>query len=217
MTLHAAKGLEFDSSSCRAGRRACFPHQRALDENGRAGLEEERRLAYVGLTRARRAAKIYFAANRRVRGLWQSSTPSRFIDELPPDHVEVVEAQGGPEVYAASRFDREPAFASRYETPGWRRAQANAGQPDAGRATRTPPRVIEGRVVARDAPSAQFAVGARVFHIKFGNGDVVAVDGAEADGRIRPRRPQDGARQLRQRGGVKAAYAAFDFGVTSAA
>jgi DNA helicase-2/ATP-dependent DNA helicase PcrA len=112
-----------------------------------------------------------------VHGLWQSSAPSRFIDELPADHVEVVEAQGGPEVFAASRFDREPAFASRYETPGWRRAQANAGQADAGRETKAPPRFIEGRVVARDAASAPFAVGARVFHIKFGNGDVVAVDG----------------------------------------
>jgi DNA helicase-2/ATP-dependent DNA helicase PcrA len=112
-----------------------------------------------------------------VRGLWQSSTPSRFIDELPADHVAVVESQGGPDVYPVSRFDREPAFASRYETPGWRRAQANAAQADAGRETKAPPRVIEGQVVARDAPSAQFSVGARVFHIKFGNGDVVAVDG----------------------------------------
>jgi DNA helicase-2/ATP-dependent DNA helicase PcrA len=177
MTLHAAKGLEFDVVFLPGWEEGLFPHQRALDDNGRAGLEEERRLAYVGLTRARRAAKIYFAANRRVRGLWQSSTPSRFIDELPADHVAVVEAQGGPDVYPVSRFDREPAFASRYETPGWRRAQANAGQADAGRETKAPPRVIEGRVVARDAPSAQFAIGARVFHIKFGNGDVVAVDG----------------------------------------
>jgi DNA helicase-2/ATP-dependent DNA helicase PcrA len=184
MTLHAAKGLEFDVVFLPGWEEGLFPHQRALDENGRAGLEEERRLAYVGLTRARRAAKIYFAANRRVRGLWQSSTPSRFIDELPPDHVAVVEAQGGPDVYPVSRFDREPAFASRYETPGWRRAQANAGQANfreagAGRETKAPARVIEGRVVAREAPSGQFAVGARVFHIKFGNGDVVAVDGAK--------------------------------------
>ena len=94
MTLHAAKGLEFDIVFLPGWEEGLFPHQRALDENGRAGLEEERRLAYVGLTRARRAAKIYFAANRRVRGLWQSSTPSRFIDELPADHVEAVEAPG---------------------------------------------------------------------------------------------------------------------------
>jgi DNA helicase-2/ATP-dependent DNA helicase PcrA len=181
MTLHAAKGLEFDVVFLPGWEEGLFPHQRALDENGRAGLEEERRLAYVGLTRARRAAKIYFAANRRVHGLWQSSAPSRFIDELPADHVEVVEAQGGPEVFAASRFDREPAFASRYETPGWRRAQANAAQADAGQADARresrAPSVIEGRIVARQAPSTSFAVGARVFHIKFGNGDVVAVDG----------------------------------------
>ena len=199
MTLHAAKGLEFDIVFLPGWEEGLFPHQRALDENGRAGLEEERRLAYVGLTRARRAAKIYFAANRRVRGLWQSSTPSRFIDELPADHVEVVEAQGGPEVFAASRFDGEPAFASRYETPGWRRAQANAGRraPGASRSRRRASSKAGSSPARRRR--ASFAVGARVFHIKFGNGDVVAVDGAEADGRIRPRRPQDGARQLRQR------------------
>ena len=92
MTLHAAKGLEFDMVFLPGWEEGLFPHQRALDENGRAGLEEERRLAYVGITRARRAVKIYFAANRRVRGLWQTSLPSRFIDELPEDHVEVVEA-----------------------------------------------------------------------------------------------------------------------------
>jgi DNA helicase-2/ATP-dependent DNA helicase PcrA len=177
MTLHAAKGLEFDIVFLPGWEEGLFPHQRALDESGRAGLEEERRLAYVGLTRARRAAKIYFAANRRVHGLWQSSAPSRFIDELPADHVEVVEAQGGPEVFAGSRFDREPAFASRYETPGWRRAQANGGEANAAHGTKASPRVIEGRVIARETPSASFAVGARVFHIKFGNGDVVAVDG----------------------------------------
>jgi DNA helicase-2/ATP-dependent DNA helicase PcrA len=176
MTLHAAKGLEFDIVFLPGWEEGLFPHQRALDENGRAGLEEERRLAYVGLTRARRQAKIYFAANRRVRGLWQSSTPSRFVDELPADHVEVVEAQGGPEVYATSRFN-EPAFASRYETPGWRRAQSYAGQANAEREVRTPPRVIEGKAIVREAPSAHFAIGARVFHVKFGNGDVVAVDG----------------------------------------
>jgi DNA helicase-2/ATP-dependent DNA helicase PcrA len=153
-----------------------FPHQRALDENGRAGLEEERRLAYVGITRARRNVKIYFAANRRVRGLWQSSLPSRFIDELPEDHVDAVEASGAAHGdYGVGRFEREPAFSSRYDTPGWRRAQDSAARRDAGSPATT--RFLEGHAASRaDAPSA-FAAGARVFHIKFGAGSVVAVDG----------------------------------------
>ncbi len=129
MTLHAAKGLEFDMVFLPGWEEGLFPHQRALDENGRAGLEEERRLAYVGITRARRAVKIYFAANRRVRGLWQTSLPSRFIDELPEDHVEVVEASGAAHGgYGVSRFERESSFASRYETPGWRRARESAAR-----------------------------------------------------------------------------------------
>ena len=125
MTLHAAKGLEFDLVFLPGWEEGLFPHQRSLDDNGRAGLEEERRLAYVGLTRARRAAKIYHAANRRVRGLWQSSVPSRFIDELPPDHVEVEETAGAAAFggYGVSRFDAA-GFGSRYETPGSRRAEA---------------------------------------------------------------------------------------------
>jgi len=175
MTLHAAKGLEFDLVFLPGWEEGLFPHQRALDENGRAGLEEERRLAYVGITRARRKLKIYFAANRRVRGLWQSSLPSRFIDELPEDHVEAVEASGAAAHgdYGVARFDREPTFASRYETPGWRRARESAARQDAAPS----PRFLEGRAASRvDAPSA-FAPGARVFHIKFGPGSVVAVDG----------------------------------------
>ena len=95
MTLHAAKGLEFDTVFLPGWEEGLFPHQRSLDENGRAGLEEERRLAYVGMTRARRRAKIYFATNRRIHGLWQTTIPSRFIDELPADHVEVVDAATG--------------------------------------------------------------------------------------------------------------------------
>ena len=83
MTLHAAKGLEFDTVFLPGWEEGLFPHQRSLDENGRAGLEEERRLAYVGLTRARRRAKVWFASNRRIHGLWQSTIPSRFVDELP--------------------------------------------------------------------------------------------------------------------------------------
>ncbi len=85
MTLHSAKGLEFDTVFLPGWEEGLFPHQRSLDESGRAGLEEERRLAHVGLTRARKRAKIYFATNRRIHGLWTSTMPSRFLDELPAD------------------------------------------------------------------------------------------------------------------------------------
>ena len=134
MTLHSAKGLEFDTVFLPGWEEGLFPHQRALDEQGRAGLEEERRLAHVGLTRARRRAKIYFASNRRMRGLWQSNIPSRFLDELPEAAVEVNEAKGGFGAmgsmggnYGASRFDEMTHFGSSYGTPGWQRAQKNAG------------------------------------------------------------------------------------------
>ncbi|MBE0705192.1 MAG: UvrD-helicase domain-containing protein, partial [Afipia sp.] len=95
MTLHSAKGLEFDNVFLPGWEEGLFPHQRALDEQGRAGLEEERRLAHVGITRARRRAKIYFATNRRIHGSWTTTIPSRFLDELPADHVEMAESKGG--------------------------------------------------------------------------------------------------------------------------
>src|SRR4029079_16769625 len=132
MTLHSAKGLEFDTVFLPGWEEGVFPNQRALDESGRAGLEEERRLAHVGLTRARKRARVYFATNRRMHGMWSSAVPSRFLDELPEDHVEVKEAQGGAggfamggmygAGYGASRFD-DMNFGSNYGTPGWRRAQ----------------------------------------------------------------------------------------------
>src|SRR5439155_23953293 len=90
MTLHSAKGLEFGTVFLPGWEEGLFPHQRSLDENGRAGLEEERRLAYVGITRAKRQAKVSFVQNRRNRGLWQAAAPSRFVDELPEPNVEVV-------------------------------------------------------------------------------------------------------------------------------
>ena len=127
MTLHAAKGLEFDTVFLPGWEEGLFPHQRALDDQGRAGLEEERRLAHVGLTRARKRAKIYFATNRRMHGLWQTNIPSRFLDELPEANVEVTESQGGLGGYGgygASRFDATTSFGSNYRTPGWQRAQA---------------------------------------------------------------------------------------------
>ena len=127
MTLHAAKGLEFNTVFLPGWEEGVFPNQRALDDQGRAGLEEERRLGHVGLTRARKRAKIYFATNRRMHGLWQTNIPSRFLDELPEANVEVTEAQGGfggYGGYGASRFDAMTSFGSNYASPGWKRAQA---------------------------------------------------------------------------------------------
>jgi len=216
MTLHSAKGLEFDTVFLPGWEEGLFPHQRSLDEQGRAGLEEERRLAHVGLTRARKQAKIYFATNRRIHGMWTSTIPSRFLDELPEANVEVKEPGGfGMSGYGTSRFDEMNAFASTYGTPGWQRAQGRRGMggldetgqrryvPDGAedeesgwlsrhdspspprppRATRREaprrtPLTIEGELVARSAGTqSQFAVGERVFHLKFGNGNVTAVDG----------------------------------------
>jgi DNA helicase-2/ATP-dependent DNA helicase PcrA len=275
MTLHSAKGLEFDCVFLPGWEEGLFPHQRSLDESGRNGLEEERRLAHVGLTRARKRAKIYFATNRRIHGLWTTTVPSRFLDELPPADVEVKEPVGGSggfgmSGYGASRFDEMNSFGSSYTTPGWQRAQARKGkggfdetgrargpmggfdatgkprgagggfgegggpryvpdgvfdEPDAGdeagsdnlspggrgrartagsgegasasphREAGTPspqpsphrgegararrsPLTIEGELVAKSTgPASSFTVGARVFHQKFGNGNVTAVDG----------------------------------------
>jgi DNA helicase-2/ATP-dependent DNA helicase PcrA len=256
MTLHSAKGLEFDTVFLPGWEEGLFPHQRSLDESGRNGLEEERRLAHVGLTRARKRAKIYFASNRRIHGMWSTNIPSRFLDELPEAHVEVKEAAGGTggfgmSGYGASRFDDAQSFGSTYNTPGWGRAQARKGaggfdvtgkpresrggfsengQPkyvpdgvfnqdddseaysdnlsphtsspprggrgmpsgstrgsagDAGRVgvnsqKRRPsaPLTIEGELVAKSSGTpSHFAVGERVFHLKFGNGNVTAVDG----------------------------------------
>lgn len=122
MTLHSAKGLEFETVFLPGWEEGLFPHQRALDEGGRAALEEERRLAYVGLTRAKRRCHLWFVSNRRIHGLWQSTMPSRFLDELPPAHVEVAEVEtsyggygrGG---YGQSRFDKQEPFTNSYSTP----------------------------------------------------------------------------------------------------
>ena len=177
MTMHGAKGLEFDVVFLPGWEEGLFPHQRSLDDNGIAGLEEERRLAYVGLTRARRKAAIYFAANRQVRGLWQSSAPSRFIDELPEEHVDVVEPAMAPSWgYESSRFDK--VFSgSGYETPGWRRAREQTRDP--GYVRPVTPRILEGHATVIDAGPSNVKAGARVFHVKFGPGQVHAVDGAK--------------------------------------
>ncbi|MGY4339426.1 ATP-dependent helicase [Bradyrhizobium sp. LM2.9] len=137
MTLHSAKGLEFDNVFLPGWEEGLFPSQRTLDEQGRAGLEEERRLGHVGITRARRRAKIYFATNRRIHGTWSTTIPSRFLDELPAANVEITESKGGSAWggtggYGASRFDDMEAFGSTYSTPGWQRAQANRNRGGGG-------------------------------------------------------------------------------------
>ncbi|RWN52503.1 UvrD-helicase domain-containing protein [Mesorhizobium sp.] len=232
MTLHSAKGLEFETVFLPGWEEGLFPHQRALDEGGRSGLEEERRLAYVGLTRAKKNLHLWFVSNRRIHGLWQSTIPSRFLDELPEAHVEVAEsgssyggygnaygggsfasgrggqAAGRQNPYGASRFDnvgaeKSGAFSSTYATPGWQRAQQNRteatdrnwgsrsghqverigyGETDSGYGagrTSIKGRTIDGELVAKsvaDTPSP-FNVGDRVFHQKFGNGNISAIDG----------------------------------------
>ena len=164
MTLHAAKGLEFDTIFLPGWEEGLFPHPRALDESGNAGLEEERRLAYVGLTRARKRAFVTHAANRRIHAMWQSSLPSRFIAELPTDAIEVQAESGlfgGSAVggsYAGTAFESRPA--------AW------LSQP------RRQAPLIEGRAVNVTAKRpGGFATGARVFHQKFGYGTVRAVEG----------------------------------------
>ncbi|MEP0324089.1 ATP-dependent helicase [Bauldia litoralis] len=194
MTLHSAKGLEFDSVILPGWEEGLFPSQRTLDESGRVGLEEERRLAYVGITRARKRAYIRFASNRRIHGLWQSSVPSRFVDELPEAHVDVVEESNsyggyGMGSYGESRFDTRDPFQNTYSTPGWKRAQKNrsgggfdeASQGGYGNFSgpRSKQRFIEGDLVAKSVVggSSIYETGERVFHQKFGYGHIATIDG----------------------------------------
>ncbi|MFT5506981.1 MAG: DNA helicase-2/ATP-dependent DNA helicase PcrA [Hyphomicrobiaceae bacterium] len=190
MTLHAAKGLEFDIVFLPGWEEGLFPHQRAIDESGLSGLEEERRLAYVGITRARKQAHISFAQNRRMRGLYQAATPSRFVDELPETHVAIVEVKspfggrqgnfgGYANPYGTSRFDKTTdAFESSYDTPGWKRAKSRWQDEKGKPKRRSEPMMLEGELVASSAAkSSAYEVGARVFHNKFGYGDVTAADG----------------------------------------
>ncbi|MEZ5863947.1 MAG: 3'-5' exonuclease, partial [Geminicoccaceae bacterium] len=164
MTLHGAKGLEFNSVFLAGWEDGLFPNQRALDEGGGKALEEERRLAYVGLTRARQRCTVSFAANRRIYNQWSSSVPSRFIEELPAEHVEHLHRN------PAMRPDAE-SFMDDLLVPQvarFRSRRAELGK------------VIEGRAEILTTPpsaGASFSIGDRIFHQKFGYGRVAAVDG----------------------------------------
>ena len=180
MTLHAAKGLEFPVVFLPGWEDGLFPSQRSMDESGKKGLEEERRLAYVGLTRAEELATVSFAANRRVYGQWQSALPSRFIDELPEAHVEVLTPPG---LYGggygaagmASSIETKAMNADVYNSPGWRRMQDRAANRPVSQ-----PRETRDMVINATALSS-FATGDRAFHDKFGYGTVVGIEGDKLD------------------------------------
>ena len=181
MTLHSAKGLEYDTVFLPGWEEGLFPSQRTMDELGRAGLEEERRLAYVGITRGKRRVRVSMAQNRRIHGLWQSALPSRFVDELPADVVEVKDTGSGYGGYtygggAAGRFNHADPFESVYNTPGWQRAKAQQASRKGGG-----PLTIDGELVARSvdigSDRSSYETGQRVFHLKFGYGEISAIEG----------------------------------------
>lgn len=180
MTIHAAKGLEFDTVFLAGWEEGIFPSQRALDEGGLASLEEERRLAYVAITRARRLATILHAANRRIYGQWTSSIPSRFVAELPKDHVEEESTMsGGASLWRANWSEHTDPFAhvgrGTGRGPGWQRAAAPSST-----FTTAPKRVVESRASAVSLGNKgrdDLSLGMRVFHQKFGYGEIVEIEG----------------------------------------
>ena len=179
MTIHAAKGLEFDNVFLAGWEEGIFPSQRALDEGGLNSLEEERRLAYVAITRARKRCTILHAANRRIYGQWTSSIPSRFVGELPPEHMdEESSMSGGASLWRANWLERDDPFANvargSSRGPGWQRAQSS------GQFSREPVRIVEARTSAVSLGNKgrdDVSVGQRVFHQKFGYGTIAAIEG----------------------------------------
>jgi DNA helicase-2/ATP-dependent DNA helicase PcrA len=178
MTIHAAKGLEFDRTFLVGWEEGVFPSQRALDEGGLKSLEEERRLAYVAITRARKRCTILHAANRRIYGQWTSSIPSRFIAELPEAHVvQETSMAGGESLWRASWSEQIDPFAhvqrGTGRGPGWQRA---AG----GSYSTQPTRIVEARgsaVSLGNKGRSDVSVGLRIFHTKFGYGTIAEIEG----------------------------------------
>ncbi|MDQ2065010.1 UvrD-helicase domain-containing protein [Xinfangfangia sp. CPCC 101601] len=187
MTLHGAKGLEFPVVFLPGWEDGLFPSQRSMDESGQKGIEEERRLAYVGITRAEELCTISFASNRRVYGQWQSQLPSRFIDELPSAHVDVItppSLMGGGYGAAAgfggfgSHLEERVSKADVYNSPGWKRLQER-------QSSRPIAQPREARNMTIDAAAISgYSIGDRVFHTKFGYGEVVDIEGDKLDVRF---------------------------------
>ncbi|MBW6523649.1 UvrD-helicase domain-containing protein [Sphingomonas sp. RHCKR47] len=190
MTIHAAKGLEYDTVFLVGWEEGLFPSQRALDEGGTRSLEEERRLAYVAITRARRRAVIFHAANRRIYGQWTSSIPSRFVGELPKDHIDIeTTMSGGESLWRANWTERADPFADvsrgTGRGPGWQRAAGTLGAKPGGdwtsrTFTREPARVVESRASAVSIGNkgrSDLSLGQRVFHQKFGYGAIAEIEG----------------------------------------
>lgn len=184
MTMHGAKGLEYDHVFCAGWEEGVFPSQRTLDEGGVSGLEEERRLAYVAITRAKKKCTIFHAANRRIYGQWTSSIPSRFIGELPEDHVEHESSMsGGESMWRANWSENSDPFAhlaaanatrAGQRGPGWQRAASSGGFDS------TPQNLKEARrsaVSLGNKGRDDVTVGMRVFHTKFGYGEVMEKEG----------------------------------------
>ena len=193
MTIHAAKGLEFDTVFLAGWEEGLFPSQRALDEGGTRSLEEERRLAYVAITRARRRAVILHAANRRIYGQWTSSLPSRFVAELPPEHIDTETTMtGGESLWRANWSENADPFADvargTGRGPGWQRAAGtlepvrvgDGGSWTARTFTREPTRIVESRgpaISLGNKGRSDLSIGQRVFHQKFGHGLIAEIEG----------------------------------------
>lgn len=167
MTMHSAKGLEFDTVFLAGWEEEIFPSARSVKESGTKGLEEERRLAYVGLTRAKRKAVITYTSNRRIHGRWQSAMPSRFIEELPKEHIDLIRPSRG--YGQGTSFSRGGSPSSRYHQPR-----------EASFSLQETPDLAEGGF-SSSRSSSSFQEGERVFHLKFGPGTILSASGDKLD------------------------------------